>query len=472
MNRSKYLQDDGRETPAERAMYLGVTAQDVENARAAKASNSAIQFSVFDTSKEPPQRYDLYNEIGMGGFGTVYSASLAGTDKLPLAVKLFVNDRLKNTLTQISNIDGRPYRYDGKAVEREYLISKLISARIGHEFCENHGICASNRFYSMQHELGFLVFPLFEASTLWTYIVDVVYPKMDEYMGSKLLSGFEDMTLAEIARQLANKDYGVDYNSTAKRRQTSSSPQEPAPMESDRKMFLEFRAAMFDIQQLIMHLVLQITTTLGMLHTHLIFHRDFTPSNILVDKSTNNVRLIDFGLSCAIKRAVNDDNFDLVYKPYVKCAAEYKGTLTYRDPLSFYLFGLPNNDQDAISLNGRFDTYACGKIIQIICDLHNKSIFGQSLYPVVRLTEFMPAGLYELIVDMTGEQNYLADSIDAPTLSNDERTLRVVTYDARPTMVEVATRVLQIRRQLIDRINQSGDDVYELEQLEEADDDE
>jgi len=71
-----------------------------------------------------------------------------------------------------------------------------------------------------------------------------------------------------------------------------------------------------------LHLMLQLTKTLGELHQHNIIHRDIKPANIIVNFETNSVKIIDFSLSTRLRS--NDSKNTALHA--------LEGTLAYMSP--------------------------------------------------------------------------------------------------------------------------------------------
>lgn len=55
----------------------------------------------------------------------------------------------------------------------------------------------------------------------------------------------------------------------------------------------------------------QIEEALKILHSNNISHRDFNPTNILIDPATCAIKIIDFGLSKIVKNSEKDKEMDL-----------------------------------------------------------------------------------------------------------------------------------------------------------------
>lgn len=79
--------------------------------------------------------------------------------------------------------------------------------------------------------------------------------------------------------------------------------------------------AQLDFQQ-ILEIAIQLAETLGQIHRRYLIHNDLNPSNILLNRATRQVKLIDFGSALLLSREV----------PAFRDPAQLEGTLPYMSP--------------------------------------------------------------------------------------------------------------------------------------------
>ncbi|UBF30219.1 AAA family ATPase (plasmid) [Kovacikia minuta CCNUW1] len=106
----------------------------------------------------------------------------------------------------------------------------------------------------------------------------------------------------------------------------------------------------FDLEEFLT-LAIQITSILGDIHQHQIIHKDINPSNIVLNPTTRQVKLIDFGIATVLPRE----------NPTLQNAHVLEGTLAYMSPEQT---GRMNRAVDY-----RTDFYSLGATFyQLLCD--------------------------------------------------------------------------------------------------------
>lgn len=333
-------------------------------------------------------RYDLIKLLGTGAFGATYSATMRGdTSGRIWAIKVF-EDRVV--------VDGqgreKMVRFRASDVKQEYLVSEVIRERMA-ALCQRGVVCARTYFFNKERTRGYIVFPYVEAGTLLAWLRTTLYPEMQSYRDALGTANGQEMALMTLDR----------------------------------------------IQSTAIWMTTRLINILDDLHSQSIYHRDLKPSNILVDGVMP--LLIDFGLSCVIPDGLLDS---LSNEPIIGCPDENTvGTKRYKDPLSAYAY--PDSQPWTIArYTARFDTYALAKILQQLFDDDRANLTRS---PVVRDTEFMPRGLYELLSDMTGERDGVVATPITEDLSVAEERRRFREFNRRPSMAEVALRFEEIYRQ-------------------------
>ncbi len=333
-------------------------------------------------------RYDFIRLLGTGGFGATYSARKRGDRSGRVwAVKVF-EDRI------VIDAQGREklLRFSTRDVKQEYLVSEVIRERMA-ALCQRGVVCAITYFFNKDRTRGYIVFPYVEAGTLLAWLRTTLYPEMQSYRDALGTANGEEMAILTLDR----------------------------------------------IQSTALWMATRLINILDDLHSQYIYHRDLKPSNILVDGATPI--LIDFGLSCVIPDGRLDS---LSNDPIIGCPDENSvGTQRYKDPLSAFKY--PDSQPSTIArYTSRFDIYAMGKVLQQLFDDDRANLTRS---PVVRNTEFMPRGLYQLLGDMTGERDGAVATPIAENVSFVEERRLFRAFNRRPTMAQVAERFEEIYRQ-------------------------
>lgn len=371
--------------------------------------------------------YYYNKQLGEGATGEVYSASRDGSAQQQFVVKEF-------SLEQTDS-EGNPLAYDLRVwhVEKEFAVGRVIRRRLSEGVCEEHIVCPLDRFYSADHTKGYLIFPFSGSRTLAVFLTSYLYVRMRTYREQLEQGGLGTQT-AETLQQLT---HGV--GSTA---------------ELAQQALRELR----DIQLIAIQLVRQIVMAVALLHYAHVIHQDLKPENMLVDDIL--LRIIDFGIACVMPRD-SDELFEESEQRFFSCPDVYETTPDYEDPLAQYLRAEDLLQQ--LVLFARFDTYAVGKVLQTIFD---PTIYDDSghrrRFPVVERTEFMLPGIYELIVSMTGEENYSPPFGNDPArvyelrLPEREFNRRLALLDTRPDMNTVSQTVSHIINEWAARLSLIG----------------
>lgn len=105
-----------------------------------------------------------------------------------------------------------------------------------------------------------------------------------------------------------------------------------------------------------LEITIQICDVLGVLHSNKLIHRDIKPNNIMIENSTGNVRVIDFG---TVKIAKNEHTFTV----------NQKGTDNYMSPELIQIIefeGDEDSDTCHFSVSPKVDVWAVGCLISEI----------------------------------------------------------------------------------------------------------
>jgi serine/threonine protein kinase len=197
------------------------------------------------------------------------------------------------------------------------------------------------------------------------------------------------------------------------------------------------------LQSRMMVLAESLISTVAALHEQKIYHADINPQNILVERvaEMTRTRFIDFGLSCILEDPREKG------KEQVFCKNFFQTKSAYQDPLANFFF--PDESIETIQLyTAAFDTYSLGKVLQILFDdeMGLRTLTGYA--PVIRKTDFMPLGMFSLLVDMTDENEvvYPGPFGIAETLTTEQVIVRQNRLPARPNMTAVLKRFQKIYR--------------------------
>lgn len=406
-------------------------------ARAAAGRNGYVGFAF---NYETRVRYDLIARLGGGSAGNSFTATSIEAREPEWVVKDFWSS-LRRPLgaETIAEAESNKGAFDPKIVEQEYVINVLLRERLPPAFCNSRLVCAVERFYDPELTRGTIVFPYVEALALDKWLRAVFYPGTDELGEALRARGFASMTELLDERSRLLRDVQRAQKNTRAWREANAllkeAIQEAGPIER-----------LFDVLQgRAMDLAKMLVETVAALHNADVYHSDIKPQNMLLERRDDldlppQLRLIDFGISCTLSPSPLSASADLV-----TCTQQYNTTITYRDPLATRK--IPADDAATISTyTGAFDTFSVGKVLQILFDAPaGRAALTTGDTPVVRQTELMPFGMFNLIVAMTGENGVAYGTGVFPTAITDEeaakrdRQLRV-----RPTMARVQRRFGQI----------------------------
>lgn len=408
----------------------GVSESEIELAERTREKRGYIGYVFRRGGNRKPERYDLIRILGQGAFGRAYTATTGGRDREERYVIKEIRSRAQ------SASDGE--EYDISYVERELRMSKIIEERLGSNFCQTRAICAERRFFGPNRQVGYIVFPFYNAHALNEYLGMILYQRMKAFLRLKKKSGLPDKPLLQIIQMVVRGDF-----------QTSQFQRQ------DR--LDDLRKELRSIQTLALGLSVTALSTLALLHSKQIYHRDYKPENMLVGNNVTTakleLRVIDFGLSCAAsleQRAVDqtadtDLQFQERYEPFVVCPNSYFTTPAYRDPLAWYITATDNDSR--IEQSTKFDTYAAAKTILRIFSPDSYNASGASLkFPVVEASEFMPERLLQLLVDMSGEYLYEPSEVRRQILTQEQLSQRKKSFARRPSSSSALRQLLALVR--------------------------
>lgn len=405
--------------------------------------------------------YYFTDLIGEGGFGEVYIASRDSSDREEFIVKKFVLDEdeaesepinnelvpgfaqtLLSSLRDIVNMsaaliapgltqsqhedlkkDHDPYEFTNAFVEREFLVSVVISRRLGHSFCEKRVVCAIERFYTKKKDVGFIVFRFQTRVTLARFLADGTHRNMRQYIAQLAANGFQRLPMSALVKMAKTQNDQSEKAAT---------------------LLSEFRT----IQVGCVDILHELAFTLAELHQKNIFHKDIKAENVIMHSL--KPLLIDFGLSC-VTDYVDDALFETKERKFLDCGRVYETTPDFEDPLARFIH--PETEAETIAFFAKFDTYAFAKLAQMVFDpatLETSSGYGTFI--VIRKTPFMPAAIHQLLVEMTGEDGYepptgLHDYYDVQLSEADTRD-RLQYFVSRPSMSQVTIQLSKIIQQL------------------------
>jgi len=388
------------------------------------------------------RRYYYIQQLGEGAFGTVYAAS---SDRNQLNNKMYAVKEIETEAeTRLVRSAGdepatpyQEYEFTDMYVEREYLVSKLLDRRLGESFCDQNAVCAVERFYRLDQQRGFIVFPYTTPRTLGTYLAKFLHNRMQE-----------------LDKEFADKFKG----NTIDAEQLDRLIVQTLPFSKQRTLYLRsLLIKLRDLQLVALTLAMQICKSVALMHAAHTFHVDIKPENILVvggetDATRNQLRalLIDFGLTCAAEIA-SDQQLSEIERTLLTCDDRYETSELYQDPLAVTTRVSDVRDRNArffwqLEMYGKYDTYAVGKTLQTIFDPALLTKFGTPIaYPTVRSTKYMPRGVFELISEMTGEQNFQPPLSGMDRLTDEELEERQFAFKHRPTMSEVVVQLANIQ---------------------------
>jgi serine/threonine protein kinase len=404
-----------------------------EELAAAKTAARRYDFIGFVFDHQTRTRFDLIKLLGYGAYGRVFSATASGAPPPQVAIKVFSADP-----------EDEPQRTGSgmSDVETEFAISTLIKDRLGQMFCDTRVVCAFRRFYAPKVHDGVLIFPYIYGINLERWLLAVQYRAMDDYRTQRLASGFT--SLAEIRQDITEAQQNVSISRTNEKQRWT------IRLNKLIRVLNEQVANFSDIQARSMALAHQMLEAFTMLHDVHIYHRDIKPANMMVEflpGSVLRLRIIDFGISCAQPYGDNDVQYNL-NQQFFECPLEYRPTYNFRDPLSIYPSPDDGNQDEIRHLTTAFEVYSIGKVLQVLFDPMGISALGK--WPVVRATGFMPADLHDLIVEMTNENNYVADTrnfdinLAGRTLAADN-PVALAALEIRPSAEEALVRFESIR---------------------------
>lgn len=249
--------------------------------------------------------YTIVRQLGAGTGGTVYSASIDGSQTPAVALKRFIYVPLDE---QAQRRDIPVFTYESSddalaAARAEFSLLRVITRRSQRLMCASDVVCADALFQTSPNET-FLVFPYIEAKNLQQYTDEVLHPM-----------------------------------SIVPKRQ---------------------RAFVHDA----LHIIENVLRIVARLEAISVAHVDLKPANILITPA-GVVKLIDFGIGCNFPDELDDNPLqeDVVT---TACKQRYATTLAYQDPQASKL--RPSDTVPMQRLYQAFALYSIGKMLQLLFD--------------------------------------------------------------------------------------------------------
>jgi hypothetical protein len=378
--------------------------------------------------------YYFTETLGSGAAGTTFAATTQPGEPPVFAVKdsWYEGRRPRGTENLSSDSHDRPF--NRAKVEREWRVNQLIAKRTPTDFLNNYLICATHAFFDEQGTRGCIVFPLVKGLALDAYLEEYFCEKARSQLG-------RDSTITAL----------IDTRLQLEKTASWKVRHKLADFENANRDAL---AGFDSFQTRMFYIAGQLIYALDMLHRNRIYHGDIKPGNIIVADTNSNstlppdaeqLRLIDFGASCTTY--INRDG-DLAVLPVIDpiaCDENYRGTVTYNDPLSLYAPIAGDSAANYAILKAAFDVYALAKTITQIFNPDLCLQLAQTdTFRVVKKSIYMPDKLYELLQDAVGREIVPSDirdgywrkaGVDGYTkLTKTEYRNRLDALRIRPTM--------------------------------------
>lgn len=405
-----------------------------ELAEVSKVSDKAIKSAVsrqrrkklagfiFDTGAATPLCYHLIKSLGKNAHTHLYTATATGSKRAQFLIKT-VQLRTRRRRSDVGIGSGSVNECDDNyfvdSVRREWEIARLIVSRCGNDVSERRTCTIVQRFYYAERKYGVMLLPFVDVADLSKHLHQRLHPVMRNFLRDVNLmfglSGSGRLTYEELIGKLRSRSITQRMND-------------------------DLEGTLTEIVEETCHIAVQMVGLVCILHRNLIYHRNIRLDNIIIDQcGNNNLRLIDFGLAVASGSALPPVLLDPIG---FCCSHKAPNNGWYADPVSHLIDIAEVTDEDKLTgVLAKFDSYACGKVVQRIFEAYTFNKHGEDVFfPVIRRTPFMPEFVFETIKTLTSENGILPDG-DKSIIdyrSDKESSARAIeNFHRRPSVLSV-----------------------------------